>query len=463
MKKIIFLLITASISYTCLSQQLIDIYKSGTVKMVPDPTYAQNNDWDVLFWDFFRKAYEVQVQVGNRKSMAIAGDGTVFIINHSNKYMYKFDENGDFLKKSERKKIGASGILDDRYLITHNSGTGLAHVYDLNGNFKKTIQFDFALPGCIPLKNNKIAIAGSVPWSTKSRKIVMIKDIETEEEKIIDSYFVDYNLSHIEFSNGKKYYFVGPMFSSGTKIAKSKEGNLILGNDHKQEIKIYSPEGELIKTFQLGITPIFIDEKTKEEYIKGMLSSLELIGFSIKVKENLISIVNQDFKLSKEDKDRLVKIINKEINFTKEDTGKLINIIEQESNIFTSRQKKQYIEGIRWKSSLSNEDKDRFREKIEEELYIPDPIVNTLPLYHTLKIDSDNNLLVFVYVDKERTIECKVYTLEGEYICDTKFVSDEYKIDISKFQFYDRYVYGLFPLKETEGIPLRLVRMKLIN
>ena len=70
----------------------------------------------------------------------------------------------------------------------------------------ETIQFDFALPGCIPLKNNKIAVAGYVPWSNKSRRIVMIKDIETEEEKIIDSYFVDYNLSHIEFSNGKKYY-----------------------------------------------------------------------------------------------------------------------------------------------------------------------------------------------------------------------------------------------------------------
>jgi len=151
------------------------------------------------------------------------------------------------------------------------------------------------------------------------------------------------------------------------------------------------------------------------------------------------------------------------MNFTQEDTDKLINIIKQESNIFTSKQKEQLINRIKWKSSLSNEDKERFRKKIEEELNIPDPIVNTLPLYHTLKIDSDNNLLVFVYVDKEKTIECKVYTLEGKYICDTKFVSDEYKIDISKFQFYDRYVYGLFPLKETEGISLRLVKMKLTN
>ncbi len=91
-----------------------------------------------------------------------------------------------------------------------------------------------------------------------------------------------------------------------------------------------------------------------------------------------------------------------------------------------------------------------------------------LPYYRNILVDPSGNILVFKWLD------CldgcpkvfQVYSPEGRFICETVLDEGAYDFEIlSNWQnlaFTDKGIFGLFQLKNSEDISLRLVRVPLI-
>ena len=77
MKKLIIAAIITAVTLPLAAQNLIDVYKKGTVRLVPDTEYARNNDWDKVFETYYDTIYNTPM--GNRKSLVVIPDGSVVV------------------------------------------------------------------------------------------------------------------------------------------------------------------------------------------------------------------------------------------------------------------------------------------------------------------------------------------------------------------------------------------------
>ena len=172
MKKLLFTFFLAVIALTAPSQKLIDVYKKGTVKLVPDLGYAQGNNWDLVFKTYYDTLYNSPM--GNRKSLKIMPDGSVVVNHRYRNYYTKFSPSGKFEKEFgivsnkgvQLKKTDAiEGIINNNTFYTGLDNMGNMVCFDFNGNYKKTLKLNYMTRQMIPLPNNKIAVVGWVIWS----------------------------------------------------------------------------------------------------------------------------------------------------------------------------------------------------------------------------------------------------------------------------------------------------------
>ena len=283
MKKIIFLfLIFCCVSKTQ-AQTLLDVYKTGTINLEQDTEYAVNTDWDKLFDDRGKIIYGNPV--GVMKSIAVSNSSEVFVGNYSKYNIYKFDKSGNFVKEfgKEGYKEGEflyrptlRGILDNKYVFASDH-QGRIQFYDLNGNFYKMVKIDYMPLQIIPLKGNKIAIWGHVAYKGNTKYIVSIKNINTGEEKIVDSYFnslINLKPITIKLKNGELVSFSPSSLKDKTIIERTFDGNLILGHNTESKLSVFSPNGEKIKDIELNQSPIKTSEKMKTEFIERVKNYL---------------------------------------------------------------------------------------------------------------------------------------------------------------------------------------------
>ena len=112
MKKLTFALLFAFFVMSVSAQKLIDVYKKGIVKLLPDAEYAQGNNWDKVFETYSDTLYGKPM--GNRKSLHLMPDGSV-VVNHAYRNYYtKFSPNGSFEKEFGVKNNG--GLTGDSSL-----------------------------------------------------------------------------------------------------------------------------------------------------------------------------------------------------------------------------------------------------------------------------------------------------------------------------------------------------------
>jgi hypothetical protein len=194
MKKILFAVFIAINALPVTAQKLMDVYKKGTVKLVADPSYALENNWDIIFKTYYDTIYDTPM--GDRKSLKVMPDGSV-VVNHATAItirsllQWKFEkEFGIKTSKGELyKRIDAiEGILNNNTFFTGLDNMGNMVCFDFNGNYKKTLKLNYMSKQLVPMPNNKIAVVGWVLWSTKIREFVAIVDYETNHEKVIWDY-----------------------------------------------------------------------------------------------------------------------------------------------------------------------------------------------------------------------------------------------------------------------------------
>lgn len=420
MKKLLFTILLAVVALTASAQKLIDVYKRGIVKLVPDPEYAQGNNWDNVFKTYYDTIYSTPM--GNRKSLKIMPDGSV-IVNHTYRNFYsKFSPTGKFEKEfgiinskgEQYKKINAiEGIINNNTFFSGLDNMGNMICFDFNGNYKKTLKLNYMTRQMIPLPNNKIAVVGWVIWSNKFRDFVSIVDYETNEEKIIWEYFTEnpgesaqrklFNYSY-RFKKGGAISCTTMPFSKSIGMVSSPNiactGNkLIVAIPTTGEILVYDLEGKLIS-------------KDKIEWAKNYIS------------------VDEQKEIQK-------KAIEKYKN------SKSASL---------------------WGPSdeMKSASEYMIKEMETDLTKISEPI--PMPVFSTIIKDSDGNILFFEYPKEENANKFNVWIYEndGKFVCQSSFVCDEYNLEIkpSKMVFYNGYIYGLQLMKKTTGVPLRLVRFK---
>ena len=426
MKKLLFSILVAACALAVSSQELIDLYKKGTIRLIPDAEYAAGSNWNEVFRTYYDTLYGRPM--GNRKSLRIMPNGSV-VVNHAYRNYYtKFSPDGEFEKEfGIRNSTGRQferirsieGIIDNNTFFTGLDNMGNMICFDFNGNYLKTLKLDYMARQMIPLPNNKIAVVGWVIWQTKFREFVAIVDYETNDQKIIWDHFTErsdnitgqrtlFNYSYAFEERGMFACTTMPFtkmtgMSSPPQIA-CIEDRLIIAIPTTGEILVYDIEGNMKSNEKIDWGRNYISVEEQREIQQNAINRYK----SIK-EPNFASWVSPE-----ENKKALESIVKQ---------------MEADLNIISE----------------------------------PLPI----PVFSTLIKDSDGNLLFFEYPEEENANKFNVWIYEnnGKFVGQSSFVCDDYILEInpSKMVFHKGYIYALQRLKEARGVPLRLVRFKLTN
>ena len=412
MKKCMTFILLLMLSTILMSANLIDVYKKGPIKLIADPEFGKNTDWGKLFFDFHRGS-QTGKPIGILKGIAVADDGSIFISNHSQHNIFKFDEDGNFVKKFGKKgskpgeffrRPSSISILDNRYLIV-TIYHGKIHLFDLDGNFVKRIQMDYPIPGCVALKGNKVGISGSVPYRGKqSKKLIAIKDVDTEKEDILTYYMEDYFIGgapiEIKTKEGNIALVSTPAFSYVYRfVRRSVNGNLIVGYSNKKEVSIYSLERRMVRIFPLDIDPLLVTEKVKQEYRESSRKSLQGT--------------------------------------------------------------KEWIRKMRESQKLEDISETVIKKLSERPIEFPEH----MPYYYNLLVDSDGNILVFLYTETNDIYRFQVYSPDGTYICESAIDPGKYKLKVYRnlipIVFFKGDLFAVVSEKDNPSVPPRLIKVNL--
>ncbi len=402
------------------AQNLIDIYKSGNVKLVAESRFGKSNNWNSVFSTYNDTMYHTHV--GARKSLVLLPDGSVIVNNTYRDFFTLLKPDGSFDKNfSIRNSSGKilttpriKGVLDNEILFTNVTNYGKMFCSDLDGKLIKTLDVDYMTGDIIPLPGRKLAIVGWVIWETKFRDFLAIKDYETGEENIIWSYFTDRSKDQ------------------GISV------EVLQKNGNKSIMSFPSLSGDL------GIRPRPIVRLTKDNEIMLVIPPTgELIFFDLngeKLRSTYVSWDNE--QTSVED---MQKLYAKKMEHFKQ-------FAENEKNIEQFGREEAAKISQKLVSDLKN----------EKELYMKP---EELPFISAIIQDSDHNILFFEYPKEKGSNQFNVYTFNqgGKFICESSFVCDDYDLIINseRLKFFNGYLYGIQKLKSYTGVPLRLVKFQL--
>ncbi len=424
MKKLIIASIILFSSIIVYSQGLLEIYKGGTVKLIPDAEFAEGNDWDIIFESYTDKMGSTHI--GSRKSLIIKPDGSM-VVSHAYRDFYSvFDADGKFVKEfavtnskgDEEKKLNSiSDIIGGNTFIAGADNMGIMRCFDFDGKMIKTLKANYSLKQTLVLNDDKVALVGWVIWKEKFRNFVAIIDYHTNEEQIIWDHFTDRGACGTKpglFSYAVKFE-KGGMMSFNTMPYTKHTGN------------IYSPR----------------ISKTENRLIIAVPASGEVFAFDFN--GNQLSKVKVGWDAGSITVDEQKKIQQSSIEKMKE-SGALRFV---SGRVTADESKRIYAELI---------------DQMEEDLKLISEPINK-PYFSTIIKDSDDNLLFFEYPEEKggNKFNVWVYNDGGEYVCQSSLECENYDLAISpgKMVFRDGYIYGLQLRKDVDGIPMRLVRFKL--
>ena len=252
--------------------RLLDLYKTGRVVIKPDPSFGKSVDWGSFFFD-------------DCQDMAVAPDGAVFVANTIENRILKFDGAGRLVKKFGQKGQGPGdfnspmdlSILDSRFLVTGEYATNRRiSLFNLDGTFHKLLKTRFSTSFVTALKDNKIAYQSwvSVAPGTKTTQmtyLVLILDAVSGTEKEIARWTTPTDSILV----GQGAVSSGERTRGGFLIARSAQGNLLVGNTIIPRLDEYSPEGHKVRSLDLNLTPIPVTKQYIRDYHRRMVRGMK--------------------------------------------------------------------------------------------------------------------------------------------------------------------------------------------
>jgi hypothetical protein len=458
MKKMVLLLLVLTLTGGLIpAQKLIDIYKNGTVKLVADKTYGANNNWESLFNLYYDTLGTYDRPRGNDKKIVVAPDGSVFMSHKNMHEIWKFGPDGNFVKS-----FGSKGgkphqfpmlpsiepVVDGKYIFTCDVNARLKF-FDLNGNYFKSLTLDYMTGGFQPIGDGIVMLEGRVMWKNedpgtkniiyKWRHIIVKLNINTGEEKIIYDFFEPANMKVINPSDKAtsrmesipppdgNIYLPNYLVFNIPVFVLLKSGQFLQFDRKTGEVRYINADGKEIQRFKLDISPIKITEK-------DVLENYESTKQSLIKSINYAKLVRDSTRISKGERGTT--------------PGTVISAFPNSDEII-----KKGEEALTKIESLKDINK----------------YYTNLPYFSNIIVDEEGNLLVFEFTSKEEresnAFNLVAYNANGKILARTSFTCDEYDLDFSggKFIISKGYVYAVAKLKNTTGMPLRLVKFKMTN
>lgn len=416
------------------SQNLVEIYKNGAVKLVPETNYAQGNDWNQVFRSYYDKMYDTYI--GKRKYVTVLSDGSVVVSHSYVDYYTLFDKDGNFVRefsistgKNKKLQKPIVGALNDKILYTKSDNMGKIHFVDLQGNVKKIVTVKYSVYDILPLPGDRLLVTGFVVGK-KSRDIVSIVDYNTGDQKVIYSYWWEdgrYSTS----STGEDV----PFFYR----KKLENGSEIMVGYHPADAVM--PVGVRQSSIRARIAivkqKIVVAAPSVNQVITYDLNGIELSRMSIPFGKKEVSVEEQK------------EILRKQIESTKNNTDPTII-----PNVSMNVESEEYKKVI----------KPELVKKMEKDMaLITEPV--TLPVFTTVIKDSEDNLLFFEIPETKGGNKFNVWVYQdgGNFVCQSSFVCDDYDLVINadRMAFHNGYLYSVQDKKGAKGIPMRLVKFRL--
>jgi WD40 repeat protein len=277
----IFFALLFYFNFALLSADLIEVYRKGAIKLVPETEFGSKTDWGGFFFN-------------SSKKLAVSSDGSVFVTDISQHKIYILDNRGELVKTIGQKGCGPGdlmgprdvSILDNRYIVVGESSdvNMRISIFDLEGRFIDIYKPGTFVDGCTALKNDKIAYSTSrVVDGEKITFNVYIVDIKTKKVVPVTS-----------FSNRVRKTHVFAISHSGeVYLYRVNEGDLLVGFSESPDISVYNANGQVKYTFKLKIKPLKITSEIKNDVFK-------MVEESTKNKPQLKEIIKRQIKISRE-------------------------------------------------------------------------------------------------------------------------------------------------------------------
>ena len=426
-KAILTILISGFLAGFVSAQKLLDIYKNGPVKLIPEKTYGANNNWESLFNLYYDTINIMEGEREEYKKIIVAPDGSVFMSHKNRHEIWKFGPDGNLAKKFGTKGgkenqfpmlPSIQPVVDGKFIFTSDVN-GRLKFFDLNGNYIKSINLTYIPMGFQPTIEGEILLKGFVIWKTKVRYMVVNLNINTGKEVVVYDYFTERgnmltlnNVDSLVTSIKSKRNFKLPneITSIWGGITLLPNGKFIRTDRNSGEMIVFQNDGNLLLKTKMDIEPIKItEEDVRDNYEK--------------MRQNYLQ--------------RLDNV--KKTKFTSE---------EQRKKAISINQK--LLESSEMYKDISN--------------YYP-----YLPYFSNIILDDEGNFLVFEFTGKDDSVNnifnVIAYDNTGKKLARTSFICDDYDISFSESTFVitNGYVYAVAKLKNSKGMPLRLVKLKIAN
>jgi hypothetical protein len=451
-KAILIILISGFIESHLNGQNLLDIYKKGPVKLTPEKTYGAKNNWESMF-NLYYDTLTKNVGREEDKKIVVAPDGSVFMSHRNRHEIWKFGADGSF-----NKKIGMKGghadqfpmmpdvqaIVDGKYVLTSDVNARLKF-FDLEGAYYKSINLTYMTDNFQPLGNGQLLLHGHVMWKDNEpgtkytvyrwRNIIVKLDISSGTEKIIYDFFEEPNAKYLNTKNRDsmqmisinppgKIYMPNYVLFRRPVFTLFPNGQVTQSNRGTGDIKLINETGKEISSFKLDIKPLEVTEKDALENYEST------------------------FKMLNRTRDRALALPDNPESSLIGNTGK---------RTVTFPDKKEIL--LRTDKALT-----RLDELKNLTGYYP-----FLPYFSNIIVDDEGNMLVFEFTrqaeKKSNVFNVIAYDNKGQKLARTSFICDDYDLSFSESTFVisKGYVYAVAKLKNTTGMPLRLVKFKISN
>jgi len=233
---------------------LSSVYLKGRVVLEPDPDFARGVDWGELF-------------PGKYVSVAVAPDGSVFVANNRDHNVSMFGPDGALLKTFGKRGQGPGdlthpgnlSILDGAYLVVGEYlSVRRISLFKLDGTFHAVHKTGGPPASPVALSGGKIANVGLT--GTLEPRGDGFVDVNTNRVMVLDT------------ATGRERQVALIKTSMNTpkdgevKIARSAEGDLLVGHTIRPEIEVYSPDGVKKGVIKLAIDPLPVTKKIAEAH-----------------------------------------------------------------------------------------------------------------------------------------------------------------------------------------------------
>ena len=242
---------------------LKDVYKTGEVKIIPDPEFGKNTDWDTLF----RKSVDT--------SLAFSSNGSFFRLSSKDHKVYKFDNEGNLLFGFGQQGQGPGDLnfpgdismLDGTYVVVNdNPKYRRISVFDSDGQFKRLIKTTCAVYDCVSLKNNHIAIlCEGFPREDNyitSNFNIFVRNIFNDEEVKAASFQQKSRVTKLTMME----------FYENAYISRFQDGTLMVAFSGSPEISQYSLTGEKLSSFKVNLQREKTTKKNGNDYLNKSIN-----------------------------------------------------------------------------------------------------------------------------------------------------------------------------------------------